>query len=160
MLIRPQTDSDRAALWGLLEPVIRAGEAFALPRDMSMADALAYWLDPAHRVFFAEDEGQVVGSYFLQANQRGGGAHVANCGYVSARARQGRGVAFQMCEHSLAEARAAGFRAMQFNYVVSTNERAVALWQRCGFTIVGRLPGAFAHPSQGHVDVFVMHRAL
>jgi ribosomal protein S18 acetylase RimI-like enzyme len=160
MLIRVANESDQAALWGLLEPVIREGEVYALPRDLGESDALAYWFDPAHRVFVALEGEQLVGSYFMQANQRGGGAHVANCGYVSARASQGRGVAYAMCQHSLEHARAAGFRAMQFNYVVSTNERAVALWQRCGFAIVGRLPGAFAHPRLGDVDVFVMHREL
>jgi ribosomal protein S18 acetylase RimI-like enzyme len=152
MIIRMANESDRAAVWGLLEPVVRAGECFALPRDMSECDAVAYWLDPTHRVFVAVDGEQVVGSYFIQANQRGGGAHVANCGYISARAQQGRGVAHAMCEHSLAEARSAGFRAVQFNFVVSTNHRAVALWQRCGFAVVGRLPGAFEHPHLGEAS--------
>lgn len=127
---------------------------------MSESDTLAYWLAPGHRVYVAVESDAIVGSYFMQPNQMGGGAHVANCGYVSARAMQGRGIAYAMCEHSLREARAKGFRAMQFNFVVSSNERAVALWQRCGFATVGRIPGAFAHPHLGDVDALVMHRWL
>jgi ribosomal protein S18 acetylase RimI-like enzyme len=158
--VRPAAPTDDAAIWAILEPVIRAGETYALPRDLGRAAALAYWRAPAHEVFVAEDGGTIVGTYFLQANQHGGGAHVCNCGYVTAPNAQGRGVARTMCEHSLAQARIAGFRAMQFNFVVSTNERAVALWQRLGFAIVGTLPGAFAHPTRGYVDAFVMYRVL
>jgi ribosomal protein S18 acetylase RimI-like enzyme len=111
-------------------------------------------------LFVFEEDGQVLGTYFLQANQRGGGSHVANCGYVTALHASGRGIARTMCEHSIGVARAHGFRAMQFNFVVSTNERAVKLWQSLGFEIVGRLPGAFLHPTLGCVDALVMYRNL
>jgi len=158
--IRPAVPGDRAAIWAVLEPVIRAGDTFALPRDMAPGDALAYWLAPGNDGFVAEDAGEIVGSYFLRANQRGGGAHVANCGYVTAVHARGRGIARAMCIHSLDHARARGFRAMQYNIVVSTNERAVRLWQAMGFAIVGRLPGAFAHPTHGDVDAFVMYQTL
>jgi ribosomal protein S18 acetylase RimI-like enzyme len=160
MRIRPATPDDHAALWALLEPVIRAGEEFAVPRDGTVADAFAYWMPPGAEVFVAEDAGEVVGSYFVRANQRGGGAHVANAGYVTASHARGRGIARAMCSHSLAHARARGLRAMQYNFVVSTNERAVRLWQAMGFSIVGRLPGAFAHPTLGDVDALVMYQAL
>ena len=160
LAIRPATAADHAAIWALLEPVIRAGEEFAVPRDGALADALAYWSPPGAEVFVAEDAGRVVGSYCLRPNHRGGGAHVANCGYVTALHARGRGVARAMCRHSLDRARARGFRAMQYNLVVSTNERAVRLWQAMGFSIVGRLPGAFAHPALGDVDAFVMYQAL
>lgn len=160
MQIRPATDDDDDAMWAILEPVIRAGETYALPRELGRADALAFWRAGGADVFVADDAGAVVGCYFVRANQRGGGAHVANCGYVTAAAAQGRGVARAMCAHSLDHARARGFRAMQYNIVVSTNERAVRLWQAMGFAIVGRLPGAFAHPRHGDVDAFVMYRAL
>jgi ribosomal protein S18 acetylase RimI-like enzyme len=96
----------------------------------------------------------------LQPNQQGGGSHVANCGYVTAPWATGRGVARAMCAHSLDRARERGFRAMQFNFVVSTNQRAVALWQSLGFEIIGRLPGAFQHPTAGFVDALVMYRSL
>ena len=109
--------------------------------------------------FVYEEAGQILGTYFLQANQRGGGAHVANCGYITAEHAAGRGIARAMCEHSLQNARKErGFRAMQFNFVVATNERAVKLWQSLGFATVGRLPGAFVHPRFGFVDALVMFR--
>jgi len=160
MVIRPATADDHAAIWTLLEPVIRAGETYALPRDMTRDDALAFWLAPGNDAFVADDAGAIVGTYFLHANQRGGGSHVANCGYVTATEASGRGVARAMCRHSLDHARSRGFRAMQYNLVVSTNERAVRLWQAMGFSIAGRLPGAFAHPTLGDVDAFVMYQRL
>ena len=160
MLIRSAEAADDDAIWRILEPTIRAGETYVLPRDMSRDQALAYWRSRGHAVFVAENAGTILGTYYLRANQQGGGAHVANCGYMTAGDAQGRGVAQAMCEHSLDEARRRGFRAMQFNFVVSSNERAVRLWQRLGFAVGGRVPEAFAHPRQGFVDALVMHRAL
>jgi ribosomal protein S18 acetylase RimI-like enzyme len=160
MKIRPASSEDDTALWGVLEPVIRAGETFALPRDMTREAALAFWSAPGSDVFVTEVDGAIVGSYFVRPNQRGGGAHVANAGYVTRVGQTGRGIARAMCAHSIEHARDRGFRAMQYNIVVSTNERAVRLWQAMGFTIVGRLPGAFAHPTHGDVDAFVMFRSL
>jgi ribosomal protein S18 acetylase RimI-like enzyme len=160
MPIRPATPDDDAALWAVLAPVIRAGETFALPRDMTREAALAFWAAPGSDVFVTEDAGAIAGSYFVRPNHKGGGAHVANAGYVTAVGQTGRGIARAMCAHSLVHARARGFRAMQYNIVVSTNERAVRLWQAMGFAIVGRLPGAFAHPVHGDVDAFVMFQAL
>jgi L-amino acid N-acyltransferase YncA len=160
MLIREATRQDSDAIWAILEPVLRAGETYTLPREMSRKDALAYWLAPGHEVFVAEEDGVIVGSYLLRANQQGGGAHVANCGYMTAQHATGRGVARAMCRHSLNTARERGFRAMQFNFVVSTNEHAVRLWTSLGFETVGRLPEAFLHPALGYVDALVMFRAL
>jgi len=160
MLIRLAANEDASAVWAIMEPIIRAGETYSLPREMSKEDALAYWLSAEREVFVAEDNGEIVGTYGLQANQRGGGAHVANCGYMTAVSATGRGVARAMCAHSLDRARERGFRAMQFNFVISTNQRAVRLWQSFGFEIVGRLPGAFQHPTLGYVDAFIMYRDL
>lgn len=160
MHIRPALDPDKPAIWRAIEPVFRAGETYPLPQDVSEADGLAYWFTPGHEVFVAADEAEILGSYYLRANTRGGGAHVANCGYITAPAARRRGVARAMCEHSLARARARGFRAMQFNFVISSNTQAVRLWQGCGFAIVGRLPRAFAHPALGYVDALVMYREL
>jgi RimJ/RimL family protein N-acetyltransferase len=152
---------DRGVIWRILEPVIRAGETYALPRSMSELEALAYWFAPENEVLVAVGGGgEVVGTYVLRPNQRGGGAHVANCGYVTAPSATGKGVAAAMCADSLARAKARGFRAMQFNLVVSTNERAVKLWERFGFAVVGRLPAAFDHPREGFVDALIMFRAL
>ena len=158
--IRPATPADDDAIWRILEPTFRAGETYPIPRDVSRADALAYWRNAGHAVFVAEQGGKIVGTYYLRANNKGGGAHVANCGYMVATDAMGRGVARAMCAHSLDEARARGFAAMQFNFVISSNTRAVMLWQRCGFEICGMLPGAFAHPEHGMVDALVMFRRL
>ena len=160
LLIRPATTADTPAIWALVEPTVRAGETFALPPDMSEADAITYWTGPGRAVFVAEADGRVVGTYFLRANQLGGGDHVANCAYITDMALRGRGIARRLAEHSLEEARRRGFLAMQFNFVVSSNESAVHLWQSLGFETVGRLPGAFRHPRLGPVDCLVMFRTL
>jgi len=158
--IRPVRSQDAEALWSVLEPVIRAGETYPVPRDMTREAALDYWLSPNHVVHVACDEEAMLGTYYLRANNAGGGAHVANCGYMVARGAEGRGVARAMCAHSFELARAKGFRAMQFNFVIASNTRAARLWQSMGFTIMCRLPGVFAHPSLGYVDAFVMFRDL
>jgi ribosomal protein S18 acetylase RimI-like enzyme len=158
--IRSAGPDDREAIWSIIEPIIRAGDVYTLPRKIPSEDALAYWFSASHEVFVAQEGGEVVGTYYLRANQRGGGSHVANCGYATASATMGRGVARAMCAHSLEHARRRGFKAMQFNFVVSTNERAVKLWQSFGFEIVGRLPNAFLHPGLGYVDAYVMYRDL
>jgi len=159
-VIRAATHDDASALWSILEPIIRAGESYALPRDMTREAALAWWLSPANEAFVAVVDGVIAGTYFMHPNQLGGGSHVANCGYATAHHATGKGIARAMCEHSLEHARARGYRAMQFNMVVSTNERAVRLWKSLGFAIVGTLPGAFAHPAKGDVDAYVMFRRL
>jgi L-amino acid N-acyltransferase YncA len=160
MIIRRATDADVNGIWAIIEPTIRAGESYTLARDMERDQALAYWLAAGNDVFVAEEDGTILGTYYMRPNQGGGGRHVCNCGYMTALAATGRGIASRMCEHSLDYARAAGYRAMQFNFVVSTNHRAVALWERMGFDVVGRLPQAFDHPIHGLVDALVMHRAL
>jgi ribosomal protein S18 acetylase RimI-like enzyme len=161
MQIRPASRSvDGDWVWAILEPTIRAAETYTLPADMARDEAIAYWFAPQHEVFVAIDDTQVLGTYFLQPNQQGGRSHVANCGYITAACARGRGVARAMCAHSLDRARERGFRAMQFNFVVSTNESAVHLWRSFGFEVVGRLPGAFQHPNQGFVDALVMYRSL
>jgi ribosomal protein S18 acetylase RimI-like enzyme len=160
MQIRSATPADAAAIWAIIGPTIRAGDTYALDRDMGEDQALAYWFGADKEVFVAEVEGAVLGTYYLRANQAGGGAHVCNCGYMTAAAATGRGIARAMCDHSVERARARGFRAMQFNFVVSSNDRAVRLWQRLGFEVVGRLPGAFDHPAHGFVDALVLYRTL
>ncbi len=160
MNIRPAAPADADAIGSILEPVVRAGETFALPRDLSREAAVRWWHAPGNEVFVAEEAGQVLGTYFVHPNQLGPGSHVANCGYATAAAATGRGVARAMCAHSLAHARARGYRAMQFNMVVSTNAPAVHLWTSMGFRTLCRLPGAFLHPAQGYVDALVMFREL
>jgi ribosomal protein S18 acetylase RimI-like enzyme len=158
--IRPATRNDADAIWRIIGPTLRAGETYALPQDLSEAAGLDDWLGADRETFVAESGGEALGTYYIRPNQPGRGAHVCNCGYMTAAQAAGRGVARAMCAHSLEHARAAGFRAMQFNFVVSANERAVRLWRTMGFEIVGRLPEAFDHPSLGYVDALVMYRKL
>ena len=157
--IRPAaTPVDHPAIWRILKPVFRAGDTYTIDPAIGRGDALAYWMQA--RCYVAEAEGEVLGTYYLKTNQQGGGSHVCNCGYATSPAARGRGVASAMLAHSLTEARAAGYRAMQFNFVVTTNEGAIRLWRRAGFAEVGRLPGVFLHPQKGYVDALVLHKSL
>lgn len=160
MQVRRAVDADSDALWSMLEPVFWAGETYAIDPHISREAALSLWLGASHGAWIAEEGGEALGTYYLKRNFGGGGAHVCNCGYVTAPAARGRGVARAMLAHSLEAARAAGFRAMQYNSVVATNTRAVATWEKAGFAIVGRLPGAFLHPEDGYVDALVMWKDL
>lgn len=117
------------------------------------------WLDAPDATFVADDDG-ILGTYFIKTNHQGGARHVCNCGYVTADAAQGSGIARAMCDHSQTAARAMGYRAMQFNMVLASNVGAVALWQKLGFPIVGTLPDAFDHPRLGMVDGHVMWKPL
>jgi len=154
------TASEFDCAWPVFSEVISGGDTYSYAPDLTMEQARAMWTDAPSRCFVAERDGDVLGLYMLRPNSPGLGDHVANCGYmVSSRAR-GQGVASAMCEHSLAEARRSGFTAMQYNFVVSSNEVAIRLWQKHGFAIVGRVPGAFRHATRGPTDIFVMHRML
>lgn len=159
-VIRVATDADRDAVWRIMEPVIRAGETYALPRDMNREVALAHWFSPDRTVFVAEAADGVAGTYYVRANRPGPGSHVANAGFMVAANRGGQGVGQALCEHALSTARTNGFQSMQFNFVVAINGRAVRLWQRMGFDIVGRVPDAFLHPIHGMSDALVMYRRL
>jgi L-amino acid N-acyltransferase YncA len=160
LVVRRARDDDWGAIWPIFAAVVARGDTYAYPPDIAEPDARRLWLAPGAATYVAEADGAVVGTYVLKPNQPGLGDHVANAGYMVAADARGRGVGAAMCEHSLGEARAAGYRAMQFNFVVSTNERAVALWRRMGFAVVGTVPRAFRHREQGEVDVYVMHRFL
>jgi ribosomal protein S18 acetylase RimI-like enzyme len=160
MQIRRAVANDSAGVLEIILPVIREGATYSLASEMSEAEALAYWMGSDKETFVAEEGGVILGTYFMRQNQAGGGGHVCNCGYMTRAAVAGRGVARRMCEHSMAYARSRGYRAMQFNFVVSTNERAVRLWQSLGFEIVGRIPDAFRHPVHGYVDALVMYQLL
>lgn len=160
LAIRPATAADDDAIWAILKPAIEAGDSLTADPRGGRAGALAYWRPPGAANFVAEAEGRVLGTYYLRPNQAGGGAHVANAGYCTAPGARRQGVARAMLAHSLDAARARGFRAMQFNFVVATNTRAIETWTRAGFAVVGRLPEAFLHPTEGLVDALVMHRRL
>lgn len=158
--IRQYEETDASTLWAMLELVFRAGDTYAVDPDISREDAVAFWTGGIHEAWVAEDEGALIGTYYIQPNQMGGGRHVCNCGYITAPAARGKGVARAMLEHSLTYAKEAGFAAMQYNFVLETNTRAVATWEAYGFDIVGRLPRAFRHPTAGEVDALVMFKSL
>ncbi|MGB9473704.1 MAG: N-acetyltransferase [Candidatus Udaeobacter sp.] len=160
MKIRPATHPDRDAIWEIFHEIVSAGDTYAFDPNLSREEALQYWCGKNTRVYVAETGGQVVGTYILRPNQSGGGSHVANAAFMVAPDAQGQRVGHAMAEHCLIEARRFGFRAMQFNFVISTNASAVRLWQKLGFKIVGTLPGAFRHTEKGYVDVYVMYRSL
>ena len=160
MEIRAATEADRDAIWNIFHEIVAAGDTYAFDPRMSREDALAYWFRPDTHTYVAEKDGGVVATYILRPNQPGPGSHVANAAFMVASDAQGSGVGRRMAEHCLSEAHRLGFRAMQFNFVVSTNESAIRLWQKLGFEIVGTLRGAFRHPQKGYVDVYVMFRSL
>ena len=156
--IIPATEAHAEALWQIFHEVIAAGDAYVFEADTTREAFLAYWF--AAHAYVALEGDQVLGSYIVKANQPGRGSHVANASYMVAAAARGKGIGGLMCEHSLHQAKSLGFRAMQFNIVVSTNAAAVALWKKHGFAIAGTLPGSFRHETSGYVDAHVMFRDL
>ena len=158
--IRPARPDDSEIIWAVIEPTIREGATYTLDPAMTKDAALSYWLGKDKKTFVALRDGHIIGTYYIRTNQDGGGRHVANCGYMTLATAQGSGVARAMCLHSLDVARRDGYRAMQFNFVVSTNLRAVGLWTSLGFDAVGRLPLAFRLPTGEYVDALVMYRSL
>jgi L-amino acid N-acyltransferase YncA len=159
-VIRPATRADDDAIWQIFQAVIRPGDTYVFDPHMSRDEALAWWFHPGNSAWVLEEAGAILGIYIVKANQPALGAHVANAAFMVAPAARGAGVGRRLGEHCLAQARAMGFRAMQFNFVVSTNEAAVRLWKQLGFGIVGTLPGAFRHSTLGYVDAYVMFQKL
>ena len=161
MKIRPAIEADHDAIWDIFREVVAAGDTYALDPNVSRKDALTYWFAPNIQTYVAEQPAiGIAGTYILRPNQSGGGSHVANAGFMVAASVRGQGIGRAMAEHCLSQARRLGFRAMQFNYVISTNTSAIRLWQDLGFEIVGTLRDAFHHPAKGYVDVYVMYRSL
>jgi L-amino acid N-acyltransferase YncA len=160
MKIRAAAEADRGAIWKIFHEVVAAGDTYAIDPEMSREEALAYWFSTDTRTYVADSTVGIVGTYILRPNQSGGGSHVANAAFMVALDARGHGIGRAMGEHCLKEARRLGFRAIQFNFVVSTNESAIRLWKQLGFKIVGTLPGAFRHPEKGYVGVYVMYRSL
>lgn len=159
MRIRLATQADWPGIWAMLQPVFRAGETYAVPRDITEAAAQAMWMQAPAATLVAETD-RLVGTYYIKTNHAGPAAHICNCGYVTAEDARGQGVASAMCAESLQRARDMGYQAMQFNLVLASNAGAVRLWQHHGFTIAGTLPDAFDHPRLGLVAAHVMWRQL
>jgi len=158
--IRRFASADWPQVWGILRPVFRAGETYAVDPQISEQDAFAMWIEKPLETWVAADGDRILATYYIKANQPGPGSHVCNCGYVVAEEARGQGLAGRLCDHSLEQAVRLGFRAMQYNLVVAANEAAVRAWQSKGFSVAGRLPGAFCHPTLGDTDALVMFRSL
>ena len=158
--IRPAAATDEDGIWRIFREVVQRGDTLAFDPDISREEALAFWCATTNMTFVACMGDEIVGTYFVKPNQPGLGSHVANAGYMVRGDMQGKGIGRAMCEHSLESAGNAGFQAMQFNIVISTNTSAVRLWQSMGFEIVGTLPKVFRHKELGLVDAYVMHRFL
>ena len=161
MIIRKYQESDWKQVWSMLEKVFRAGETYAYSPDISEEEAHKVWIEIPHETYVAFDNSNaILGTYYIKSNLPGLGSHVCNCGYIVSESARGRGVATEMCRHSQQVAVELGFRAMQFNLVVATNEGAIHLWKKLGFSDIGTLPGAFNSKSAGYVDANVMYKEL
>lgn len=160
MSIREATSEDFDRIWPIFHEIVAAGETYGFARDTTKDAAREVWMGAPRKTFVFEAAGEILGSYFIKANQQGPGDHVCNCGYMVSSPARGRGIATALCKHSQEIAVQLGYRAMQFNFVASTNEGAVRLWSELGFATVGRLPRAFHHPTHGYVDALVMYKWL
>ena len=160
MNIREATELDWDAIWPIFQEIVSAGETYAYPYDIDKQQAYDLWMSTPTKTYVVEEDDQILGTYYIKTNQAGPGSHVCNCGYMVSSKARGKGLATAMCEHSQKIALDLGYKAMQFNFVASTNVGAVRLWSKLGFHTVGRLPGAFNHPSKGYVDALVMFKWL
>jgi len=160
MNIREASDNDFDKIWPIFHEIVSAGDTYAYSPDTTKEQALDIWLKSPMKVFVIEENEQILGTYYIKTNQAGPGSHVCNCGYMVSSQARGKGLASSMCKHSQKIAKELGYKAMQFNFVASSNEGAVRLWSKLGFEIVGNLPKAFNHPSKGYVDALVMYKWL
>jgi L-amino acid N-acyltransferase YncA len=160
MNIREATEKDFDEIWPIFHEIVSAGETYAYSQDTTKEQALNIWLNAPRKTFVFEENGKILGTYYLKTNQAGPGSHVCNCGYMVSSQARGKGLATSMCKHSQEIAEELGYKAMQFNFVASSNEGAIRLWTKLGFKIVGNLPKAFNHPTKGYVDALVMYKWL
>jgi L-amino acid N-acyltransferase YncA len=158
--IRKSTDADADGIWAILQPIIAKGDAYTFPPTLSKQEMLNYWLSSDKYIYVALQDQQIVGTFYIKDNQIGLGSHIANAGYATLPTAGGQGIGKQMGLFSIDEARRLGYKAMQFNIVVKTNERAVRLWQRLGFRIIGEIPEAFQHQILGLVNAYIMYQKL
>lgn len=160
MLIREANEEEFEDIWPIFQEVVSAGDTYGYPQNTKKPQGKRLWMDMPRKTFIAEFEQKIIGTYYIKTNQSGPGSHVCNCGYMVSTSARGKGVATAMCEHSQKTAVELGYAAMQFNFVASSNEGAIRLWQKMGFETVGRLPRAFSHPTRGYIDALVMYKWL
>ncbi len=160
MNIREATKEDIEQIWPIFHEIALACETYAYERDTTKEQALKIWIEDPRRTYVFEEDGQVLGTYYIKTNQSGPGKHVCNCGFMVSAGYRGRGLATAMCLHAQEIAKDLGYKAMQFDFVTSNNEAAIRLWIKLGFATVGRIPKAFLHPTKGYVDALVMYKWL
>jgi len=158
--IRKASKADEPRIWEIIKSVISSGDTYVFAPDSSKEKMLAFWCDAEKKTFVALSEKKIVGTFFLKANQPDLGSHIANAGYMVAPEARGKKVGRMMAEFSIEEARRLGYVAMQFNFVVKSNEAAVKLWLGLGFKIIGEIPEAFNHIENGLMNVYIMHRKI
>lgn len=160
MIMREATEADFDKIWPIFQQIVSAGDTYAYSQDTTKEQAINIWLKIPQKTFVFEQDGEVLGTYYLKTNQAGPGNHVCNCGYMVSSQARGKGLATSMCHHSQEIAKQFGYKAMQFNFVASSNEGAIRLWEKLGFEVVGKLPKAFDHPTKGYIDSLVMYKWL
>lgn len=158
--IRPATDEDKPAVWQIIKAVIAGGDTYTFAPETPEAEMISLWFSPEKHVYVAEDDGRVLGTYWLRANQPGLGDHVGNGGYMVSPDAKGKGIGRLMAEHSIEEARRIGYHSIQFNFVVKSNIVAVDLWKSVGFEVIGEIPDAFRHSKNGLTNAYIMYRKL
>lgn len=158
--IRKAVRQDFEKIWPIFHAVVVAGDTYAYDPATTRKEAADIWMSKPQKTYVALDRNHIVGTYFLTSNQPGLGSHVCNCGYMVAEKARRQGIATMMCQHSQQEALKLGYKAMQFNLVVATNNIAIRLWQKLGFKIVATLPRAFQHKRAGFVDAHIMYKWL
>jgi ribosomal protein S18 acetylase RimI-like enzyme len=158
--IRKYTEEDKEQIWKIIKSVISMGDSYVFAPDSSKEKMLEYWCAVDKQTYVAVADGKIIGTFFIKENQPGLGSHVANAGYMVSPEARGKSVGRKMAEFSLEEARRSGFRAIQFNFVVKSNETAVKLWQNLGFEIIGEIPEAFNHLEKGLTNAYIMYRRL
>lgn len=160
MIIRKAKETDHAGVWEIFSSVIKTGDTYAFDPNTPESVLQTYWFADSMDTYVAEENGEILGTYFIKPNQPGLGNHIANCGYMVSPKHRGKGVGQLLCEHSLSFAKEKGYYGIQFNFVVSTNTIAVKLWQKLGFRIIGTTPRGFRHQDLGLVDTFIMFQEV
>lgn len=158
--IRKAVETDKDAVWEIIRAVLSTGDTYTFAPDTGKQEMLDFWFSPEKWTYVALSDGKIVGTFFLKANQPGLGSHVGNAGYMVAPEAMGKRVGKTMAEYSIEESRRLGFKSIQFNFVVKSNEVAVKLWQDVGFEIIGEIPEAFQHKENGLTNAYIMYRKL
>lgn len=159
-MIRRAKDTDWPGIWPVLKEAFATGDTYPFPPDIAEDEARRAWMEIPQAIYVADEDGVILGTYYLKPNQPELGSHICNAGYIVSTAARGRGLGRALCAHSMDEARTLGFRGMQFNLVVATNEGGVRLWKDMGFAVIGTVPGAFNHRDKGFVDALILYQDL